>query len=497
MPEIHVESVIITPKNPVIIMKETGTTTLTFNVTIIPENATNKQLLFSIDNTSLGVIDEDGVFKATDCGTGTITVTSVDGLKTDTTVVKVYKKRERPDPPILTSVTKTTVDVACDPTMQFSLDGGKVWEFGPSIINLTPKTNYNIICKIIDDGYYLESDPSMPTSFMTPDVTPDPTVPGPGMIKLSANELVFDLNKNIYSTLTCGIIPNNTNNQLFWYSEDDTVVNVDGNGEILAVGIGSAKVYAVSVFNNTIRDYCDCYVYKTMPKPNPPVLKSVSITSVELLPAENCEYSMDKISWQPSPLFEDLHKNTLYYFYQRIAQRDQFQPASEPSFGLAVKTLNDETPGGESESGYTWGQEVEVNNISIYPSPYAINSRLKVSGTFYIYNLVEANHRIRIVRNPDFIGILGHAVGWANIADLKLIENVIYVGDKVTVNGDINIYADGSGTSIHKDNQIMYVTDIIEGQEYPYGVTTRPGMARLGFAKASDVKKYKIIDIDG
>lgn len=496
MAEIHVESVIITPKNPVITMKESGTTTQTFTVTIIPENATNKELLFSIDNTSLGVIDENGVFTATDCGYGTVTVTSVDGLKTDSTIVKVFKKKERPDPPILTVITKTTVDVACDTNTVFSLDGGKVWDFGPSIINLTPKTNYSIICKTLKDGYYLDSDPSMPTSFMTPDHTPDPKVPGPGMIKLSANSLVFDLNKNTYSTLTCGIIPNNTNNQLFWYTEDDTIVNVGGNGEILAVGTGTTKVYAVSIFNNTIKDYCDCHVYKTIPKPNPPVLKSASLTSIELIPTDNCEYSMDKISWQPSPLFEGLNKNTLYYFYQRVAQGGEYQPPSEASFGIAIKTLNDETPGGESESGYTWGQEVEINNINIYPSPYARNPVFKKTGTFYIYNLIESNHRIRIVDDSNFIGVSGHATGWANIADLKLIENVIYVGDKVTVNGDINIYADGSGTSIHKDNQIMYITDIIDGQEYPYGVSTKPGMARQGFAKTSDVKKYKIINID-
>jgi hypothetical protein len=495
MAVIHVESVIITPKDPSITIKESGETTLTFTVTIIPENATNKDLLFSINDTSLGSIDENGVFTARNCGAGTITVTSVDGGKTDSTTISIYKKWPKPEPPILTYVTKTTADVACDYITVFSLDGGTVWEKGPAIINLKPKTNYNIICKTLADGYYLESDPSCPSSFMTPDVTPDPKVPGPNFITLAAHNLSFDLNKNIYNTLTYGVTPKSTNNQLFWYSEDDRIISVNGNGDLLAVGIGATKVYAKSIFTNNIFDYCDCIVYKTTDKPNPPVVSNVSLNSIELKSEDRCEYSMDKIDWQDSPLFTGLTKNTYYSFYQRIKSMNEYLPPSEPSYGLTIKTLNDETPGGESESGYTWGQEVEVDNINVYGSPFALKPDLKVSGTYYIFNLVESNHRIRIIKNKDYIGVNGHSTGWVNIADLKLIENIIYVGDKVVVDGNINIYSDGSGTSIFKDKQTMYITDIIDGQDYPYGVTTKPGMARQGFAKSSDVTKYKIINI--
>ena len=44
-----------------------------------------------------------------------------------------------------------------------------------------------------------------------------------------------------------------------------------------------------------------------------------------------------------------------------IKGKNTYIQPSAPSYALTVKTLNDETPGGESESGYTWGQEVELN----------------------------------------------------------------------------------------------------------------------------------------
>lgn len=496
MSDIQVESVVITPKNVSLTMKESGNNTQQFTVTILPENATNKDVMYSINNTAIGSIDSNGLFTAIGAGTGTITVTTVDGGKTDTTEITVYQKRERPDPPIITSLRQTVAEVACDDTMEFSIDNGSVWARGPSIINLQPKTEYSIICRIKAQGEYLESDPSSPSNFVTPSVTPDPTVPGPNFITLSAHDLKFDLNKNIYSMLYCAITPNNTNNQVFWYSDNNSVITVDGSGELTAVGIGFAKVYVKSVYNNTVFDVCKCSVYKTIPRPIPPVLDKATLNSIKLKETDGCEYSMDKIEWTDNPLFTELEKNTYYTFYQRTKGEGNWQPPSEASYGLTAKTLNDETPGGESESGYTWAQEVEVKNINMYSSPYTKKSDFNLTGKFYIFNLIETNHRIRLTRYKDDCGINGQAIGWANITDLKLIENVIYVGDKVIVDGDINIYSDGSGVSIHKDKQTMYITDIIDGQEYPYGVSRKPGLARQGFAKTSQVTKYKIINID-
>lgn len=494
MADIHVNSVSISPKNINLVIKGNESVEQKFIAIISPENATNKEVLFGFDNTSIGYINREGVLTVDNPGTGTVTVTTVDGQKTDTATVNAIAKKETPPPPTITSLTQTTVDVISASDMLFSIDGGSVWEKGPMLINLNPKTNYKIICKSIADEHHLESDISNATAFRTPEVTPDPSVHGPTSLILSAHKLIFDMNKNIYSTLTYGVSPKETNNGVYWYSEDESVITVDAEGELVAKNVGFTKVYIRSIYNRELYDTCECYVYKISQKPNPPILKQVTTTTIELKPEENCEYSIDKINWQAEPIFTNLNKNSYYSLYQRIKAENEFIPASDPSYALTIKTLNDETPGGESESGYTWGQQVELNNINIYGSPHALKPDMVKSGTYYIFNLIESNHRIRITDNKEFCGVYGCCTGWANIADLKLIENVIYVGDKVVVDGDINTYVDGTGISIHKEKEVMYVTDIISGQEYPYGVTTKPGLARQGFAKTTQIKKYKVIN---
>jgi hypothetical protein len=210
---------------------------------------------------------------------------------------------------------------------------------------------------------------------------------------------------------------------------------------------------------------------------------------------KDVEYSIDGENWVSTTLFNNLMYDSYYTFYQRYKGVDDYQPPSDSSVGLTVKTLPKEKPSDISPSGYKWGQEVEINNIPIYPSPYARKSTFKLSGTYYIFSVSESNNRIRITDNEDFIDVRGHSLGWVKINDLKLIETDIYIGDKVIVSGNINIYADGSGTFIYKEKEEMYITDIIEDYEYSYGVTDKAGKYRIGFAKPDMVKKYTIIDV--
>jgi hypothetical protein len=114
-----------------------------------------------------------------------------------------------------------------------------------------------------------------------------------------------------------------------------------------------------------------------------------------------------------------------------------------------------------------------------------------VTGKYYIFDVHESNHRIRITKHEQFIDVPGHQTGWVNIADLKLIVDELYVGDRVIVTGNINTNADGSGTAIYKDKAEMYITDIIGMFEYGYAVTDKPGKMRIGFAKRDMIVKYE------
>lgn len=467
-----------------------------FTTTVLPEDAEIKDVFYRFDNTSIGYIDSSGTLTVNNYGEGNVTVISLDNGVTDTCNVKVYKRWETPEAPMVIGITKDTVTAASDDNTVFSIDDGKSWVYGPIITGLKPKSSYNIICKTIASGYRLESKISSATLIVTPEEDPDPSGQIlPLSITLSAHQLYFDLNKNTYATLSYKINPIDAINNVVWYSSDNSIIKVNTNGEVYAVGVGKAMVFIRTVYGGKI-DCCECYVYRTPVRPDPPTVEKITEHSIKLVDNILYEFSIDGEDWQSSPLFEGLLKDSYYTLYQRTKGIGDYQPPSEPSYGMTVKTLTDETPGGESPSGYTWGQQVDVENIPVYTSPYAFKPDFTLTGRFFIFNLIESNHRIRLTDIEKYVGVYGHSLGWVNVADLKLIIDAIYEGDKVIVDGDINVYADGSGPSIHKDKAEMYITDIIIGQEFMYGVTPKPGMNRQGFAKADQVVKYKIIDVN-
>ena len=65
--------------------------TETLTPTITPDNATNKNLTWSSDDTSVATVDASGLVTAVSAGTATITVTTEDGAKTATCTVTVSR----------------------------------------------------------------------------------------------------------------------------------------------------------------------------------------------------------------------------------------------------------------------------------------------------------------------------------------------------------------------------------------------------------------------
>ena len=82
---VPVTDVTVTPTS--VSIKEGANTTLT--ATVLPNNATNKKVSWSSDNTGVAKVNENGVVTGVATGTATITVTTEDGNKTATCTVKV------------------------------------------------------------------------------------------------------------------------------------------------------------------------------------------------------------------------------------------------------------------------------------------------------------------------------------------------------------------------------------------------------------------------
>ena len=85
---IAVTGVEITPAQAGLIVGETTT----FTANVMPENATNQEVVWSIEPTTVATIDEDGVVTAVAPGTATVTVTTVDGEFEATATVTVFNE---------------------------------------------------------------------------------------------------------------------------------------------------------------------------------------------------------------------------------------------------------------------------------------------------------------------------------------------------------------------------------------------------------------------
>ena len=73
--------------------------TVQLTATVAPENATNKQVNFSIDHEEVATVDAEGKVTAKADGTAVVAVTTVDGNKTATCSVTVeIPKDPTPDP---------------------------------------------------------------------------------------------------------------------------------------------------------------------------------------------------------------------------------------------------------------------------------------------------------------------------------------------------------------------------------------------------------------
>lgn len=138
------------------------------------------------------------------------------------------------------------------------------------------------------------------------------------------------------------------------------------------------------------------------------------------------------------------------------------------------------------------GKKVNLELCKVYPRYGSIKSSTFKTGEYYLWDNIVVNNKIRITNNPNGIGKLGYITGWISVDDI--IERTdIRVGDKVIVNGKINMYADGSGQYMTKNNIIMYIVDTLDPTmfEYCYAVASDINRNRQGWAKLDMLKRIE------
>ena len=232
--------------------------TYEFIATVLPENATNKELTWSSSNESVVSVD-NGVITAIKEGKASVTVKSKDGYKSSTCEVTVNK-----EPSIIhvtsVSLNETTLNIetgdrySLTATVLPSDADDKSVSWSSSNENVVTVTNKGKITAIGAGQAIITvttADGGL-TASCTVNVT-QKIVPVTG-IKLNYNELELSVGGS--ESLVATVLPTNaTNKEVIWSSTNEAVVTVDENGLVNAVGAGDAIIVVKSV-DGGYQDFC-------------------------------------------------------------------------------------------------------------------------------------------------------------------------------------------------------------------------------------------------
>ncbi len=254
---IPVTSVICTPTTLTLKKGETGTIT----ASVLPADATNKNVRFSSSNEGVAKVSSTGVVTASGAGTATITVTSENGGKTATCAVTVKPVVEGVtiSPKTLTlflgeegtvqgvvtpsnAENKAVSYESSDPTIASVSAEGKVTGLKAGSTTITVKTN--------EGGY---------TDTCTVTVK---NIPVSG-VTLSPKTMTLEINET--GQLTATVSPENAGNKNVSYkSSNASVATVTADGLVTAVKAGTATI-TVTTEDGRKTDTCAVTVKKEVP----------------------------------------------------------------------------------------------------------------------------------------------------------------------------------------------------------------------------------------
>jgi hypothetical protein len=144
---------------------------------------------------------------------------------------------------------------------------------------------------------------------------------------------------------------------------------------------------------------------------------------------------------------------------------------------------------------YNNGDELSLENIHLYPRYGSTQTSILKSGTYYVWSNIVKNNRIRITNKKDSVGIPGQITGWVDIDEISKQKENFYKGDEVIVNGTLYTNSDGTGNTIVKNNETMYIVSILDEVSFPYNyaLASAPNKTEQGWTNKLSIKKPKVI----
>ena len=245
--------------------------------TVLPENATNKKVIWSSTNESAAIVDQDGNVKAVNEASTLISVTTDDGGYIAICLVNVTKK--------IIPVTGVTLDKD-----KLELAKGGIGQLTATVLpedatnkKVTWKSNDTSVATVDQNGNITAKSAGNTTVTVTTEdgskidtcevTVTENTIPVTG-VTLDKDKL--ELAKGGTGQLTAYVLPENaTNKNVTWSSSDPSIATVDQNGNVTAKTAGNVTI-TVTTDDGGYRASCDVTVKEYIP------VKSVTIDKYDL-----------------------------------------------------------------------------------------------------------------------------------------------------------------------------------------------------------------------
>lgn len=215
---------------------------------VLPELATNKQVIWSSSNTAVATVDNNGIVFGKNAGTATITAKTADGGYTAACIITVYNSNGYI---YVTGVSLDKKEISIEPNKAFVLTATVSPENATNKNITWTSSNSNIA---VVDTYGIVYTKALGTATITATAegnhsascvvtvtnTPTSRIPVTG-VKLDKQALIMKLQET--KTLSAKVIPSDaTNKKVIWQSDNPVCVSVDQTGKLTALKAGIATI---------------------------------------------------------------------------------------------------------------------------------------------------------------------------------------------------------------------------------------------------------------
>jgi uncharacterized protein YjdB len=233
--------------SPTTVSVAVGATT-TLGATVVPSNATNKNVSWSSSNTSVATVNASGVVSGVAAGTATITVTTQDGSKIATSAVTVTAVNNNVSVTGV-SVNPTAVSLAAgstttlSPTVAPSNATNKNVSWSSSNISIATVNTSGVVSGVGAGTATITVTTQDGSKIATSAITVTAVNNNVLVTGVTMSPTAVSVTAGATTTLSATVVPSNaTNKNVSWSSSNTSVATVNASGVVSGVAAGTATI---------------------------------------------------------------------------------------------------------------------------------------------------------------------------------------------------------------------------------------------------------------